>query len=216
MVDLPPKADEVVGRRKDRHHRHPVDRGVGNQPDGDNEAEPVPVVPAMRQNGRDHRHNLKDGFQFTDLGGGDRKAFGGGDRPKAGDKELAADDQDRDPRRNNARVVGDQRDIGGGHQQFVGERIEQHADRGDLLAASRKIAVQAVGDGGCDKHERSGRLLQTGRVDGRVGAEQPDQHGNGRDAGERDGVRKVHQQLVRQSEGTAIVTYRYPFPRGER
>ncbi len=57
------------------------------------------------------------------------------------------------------RVVGDEHDVRGGDHQLVGERVEQHADGGDLAAFAGEVAVEAVGDGGRDEDEGGEDLL---------------------------------------------------------
>jgi hypothetical protein len=86
-----------------------------------------------------------------------------------------------------------QRDEGGGDQQLVGERIEQHAHGGDLAAFAREIAVNAVGDGSQDENGRSQDFSLAGLLIGEArSAKNPDEQRDRGDAGERDVVGKIH------------------------
>jgi len=89
----------------------------------------------------------------------DGEALRRGDGAQPGDQELAADDDDGDPRRHDARVVRDQDDVGRGDHQLVRERVQQHAQGGDLPAPAREVAVQAVGDGRQNEDARRQQLL---------------------------------------------------------
>ena len=99
-----------------------------------------------------------------------------------------------------ARIVGDQDDVGGGDHQLVGERVEQHAQRRDLVAAAREVAVEAVGDGREDEDARRrcsscsppARPWRAHGSPGKRGRQNPDQQRHGGDAADRDGVGQVH------------------------
>ena len=150
------------------------------------------------EDGGDDRDDLDYCFQLADLGGVDGESLGCGDGAEAGDEELSADDDDGDPRVYDARVVGDQDDVGRGDHQLVCQRIQQHAQGGDLLAAAGQVAVQAVGDGGEDEDAGGDQLLPTAQqavgcgVGGKGRGEDPHQQRHGGDAAERNGVGQVH------------------------
>jgi len=195
VVDLLPEAYEVIDRGDDRDDDHPIDGCDRDEADGDDEAAPVPVVPAMGEDGSDDGDDLDDGLELADLAGFDGEAFCCGDGAEAGDEELAADDEDGDPWGDDAGVVGDQNDEGGRDHELVGEGVKEHAHGGDLVAAAGEVAVEAVGDAGEDEDEGGDDLLlaaaQTGGAvsrKGKDGREDPDEEGHAGDATHRYGV----------------------------
>jgi hypothetical protein len=203
VVNLLPEADKVIDRGDDGYDRHPVDRGDGDEVDADDVASPVPIVPAVGEDGGYDRDDLNDGFEFADLAGFDGEAFGGGDGAQAGDEELAADNEDGDPRLNDAGVVADEDDVAGGDEEFVRQWVEKHAHSGDLVAAAGEIAVEAVGDAGEDEDDAGDDLLlaaaQAGGavpLPGEDGREDPDEQRNACNAAHRDGVGQIHERVL--------------------
>ena len=83
MVNLLPETDEVVDRRDDRDNGHPVDGRDGDEVNADDVPAPVPVVPSVREDGRDDGDDLNDGLELADLASFDRKAFSRGDAAQA-------------------------------------------------------------------------------------------------------------------------------------
>ena len=67
-----------------------------------------------------------------------------GDAAQAGHRELAADDDRHHPRRRQLHLH--ERDERRRGQQLVGERVHHLAERRDLLAAPRQVAVEPVGE----------------------------------------------------------------------
>ena len=203
VVDLLPEADEVVDGGDDGDDGHPVDSGDGDEVDADDEAAPIPVVPAVSEDGGDDRDDLDDGLELADLAGFDGEAFGGGDRAQARDEELAADDEDGDPGLDDAGVVADQDDVAGGDEKLVGQRVEQHAHGGDLVAATGEVAVETVGDAGQDEDDAGDDLLLAAAeagsavaLPGEGGREDPDEQRNAGNAAHRDGVGQVHERVL--------------------
>jgi hypothetical protein len=193
VVDLVPEAYEVVDCGDDGDDRHPVGCGDGDEVDADGEPTELPVVPAMVEDGGDYGDDLDYGLELAEFAGLDGEAFAGGDGAETVDEELAADDDDRDPGMHDAGVVGDEKDEGRGDHELVGQRVEEHAEGGDLGAAASEVAVEAVGDGGEDEDGGGDDLLLTGHaLEGGVGREGPYQQRNARNAGQRYGVRQVH------------------------
>jgi hypothetical protein len=219
VVDLVPEADKVVDSRDDGDDGHPVDGGDGDEVDADDVAspqtwEPQPVVPAVGEDSGDDRDDLDDSLELAELAGFDGEALGGGDGAETGDQELAANDQDGDPGGNDAGVIRDQDDVGGGDQELVGEGVEEHADGGDLFAAAGEIAVEAVGDAGEDEDGGGDELLlATAKADGAVASgeresrrEHPDEDRDACYAAHRDGVGQVQDSLWLDSKATPHCT----------
>src|SRR5439155_26036516 len=123
--------------------------------------------------------------------------------------ELAADDEDCDPGVDDAGVVADEDDVAGGDEEFVGERVKQHAHGGDLVAAAGEIAVEAVGDAGEDEDDAGDDLLLAAAEAGGAvalpredGRENPDEQRDACNTAHRDGVWQVHVLVLR---GTDVV-----------
>jgi hypothetical protein len=213
MVDLLPEADEVVNRGDDGDDGHPVDGGDGDEVDSDDEAamevgEQEPVVPAMGEDSSDDRDDLDDGFELADFAGFDGEAFSSGDTAETGDKKLAADDEDSDPGLDDAGVVGDEQDVGGGDHQLVGEWVEKHAHGGDLVASAGEVAVKAVSDAGKDEDDAGDDLLLAApkaggavSLKGKDRREYPDEQRNGCNTAHRDGVGQVHGRFLWRNGG---------------
>ncbi len=207
VVDLLPETDEVVDGGDDGDDRHPVDGRDRDEVDADDVASPVPIIPAVGEDGGDDRDNLDDGLQLADLACLNREAFGGSDTAQAGDEELAADDKDGDPGFDDTGSVGDQDDVGRGDHQLVRKRVEQDAHGGDLLAAAGEVAVQAVGHAGQDEDDAGDDLLlaaaQTRSAmsagEGKDGRQYPDEQRDTCDTAHRDGVRQIHRGLLEAS-----------------
>src|ERR1039457_2279898 len=104
--------------------------------------------------GNDLHHHL----EFSQFAGFDGKATGGSDGAQAAYQKLAANDDDGDPGRNQARVELDEGNEGGGDEKFVGHGIEQNAHGGDLAALASQVAVNAVGHR-CGNEQRRGEQL---------------------------------------------------------
>jgi len=207
MVDLLPEADKVVDGGDDRHDRHPVDSRNRDEVDADDVAAPVPIIPAVGEDGGHDGDDLDDGLQLADLACLNREAFGGSDAAQTGDEELAADDEDGDPGFDDTGGVGDQDDVGRGDHQLVRKRVEQDAHGGDLLAAAGEVAVQAVGHAGQDEDDAGDDLLlaaaQTRSAmsagKGKDGRQYPDEQRDTCDTAHRDGVRQIHRGLQEAS-----------------
>src|SRR5260370_36153583 len=168
VVDLLPEADEVVDRGDDGDDGHPVDGGDGDEMNSNDVAaspvgKPDPVVPAVGQDGGDDGDDLDEGLELAGLAGLDGETFGGGDGVQDGDGELAPDDEDGDPWLHDAGAVAHEDDVAGGDEEFVGERVEQHAHGGDLVAAGGVEAVEAGGDGGGGGADGGGDLPPAAR-----------------------------------------------------
>jgi len=147
----------------------------------------------MVEDGGDDGDDLGDGFELAELAGLDGEALGGGDGAEAADEELAADDEDGDPRRHDAGVELHQQDDAGGDHELVGEGVEQDAEGGDLAAAAGQVAVHAVGDGGENEDDRGENLLLAREAVCReLRRQRPDEQRNACDAAQRDGVRQIH------------------------
>jgi hypothetical protein len=171
--------------------------------DADDVAAPVPIGPAVGEDGGDDGDDLDDGLELADLAGFDGEAFGGGDRAQAGDEELAADDEDGDPWLDDVGVVADEDDVAGGDEEFVGERVEEHAHGGDLVAAAGEVAVKAVGDAGEDEDDAGDDLLLAAAeaggavaLPGEGGGKNPDEQRDACDTAHRDGVGQVHVRVL--------------------
>ena len=193
-IDLLPKSPEVIKRREQRDGDHEPDGSHGDHVYGEDvSAERSPVIPTMGEDDGDDRDDLDDHLEFADVGGLDGEALLRGDRAKSGDKELASDDDDGDPGGDDLGRVLHERDVGSGDEELVGQGVQQHAKRGDLLAPAGKIAVESVGDRGEDEDERCQQfLLAVGAIED-AARQDPDEQGYGENAGRRDGIWQVHQ-----------------------
>jgi len=98
---------------------------------------------------------------FAEIAGLDGEALRGGDPAQPADQEFTANDEHGNPGGDHRRVELDQRNQGGGDEEFVGERVEQHAEGGDLSPATRQIAIQAIGDRGGDENQGRQSLFFT-------------------------------------------------------
>ena len=114
-------------------------------------------------------------------------------RAQSADQKFAANHHHRHPRGNECGIELHQCDECGSNEQLVGQRIEEHAHGRDLAAFARQIAINAIGDGGEDENDRSENLSLAGpRAEEARSAKYPYEERDGGDAGERDGVWKVH------------------------
>ena len=139
-------------------------------------------------------------FDFAEIAGVNGEALLRGDGAQAADQEFASDDDHRHPCRDDAGIQLHQGDEGGGDEQLVGQGVEQHAHGGDLMTAPRQVAVESVGDGGGDEDGRGQQFALAMHPHGEAAAGQdPDQHRNAEDAGERNVVRQVHFRTARCS-----------------
>jgi hypothetical protein len=183
VFDAAPERNEVVDGGDDGDERHVVDSDLGDEIDGDDEPSEMPNPPAVVKDGNDDRDDLDDGFELADVAGFDGETFRRCDGAESGDEELASNDDDGDPGLDDVRVVLDETDVGGGDEQLVGERVEEHADGGDLAAAAGEVAVDSVGNGEQDEEESGNDLLLAVEAAAReIGREHPDEDGHREDA----------------------------------
>jgi len=151
----------------------------------------------------DDRDDLDDSLELADLAGFDSEAFGGGDGAQAGNEELAPDDEDGNPWLDDAGVVADEDDVAGGDEELIGERVQQHAHGGDLVAAAGEVAVESVSDARENKNDAGDDLLlaaaETGgavSLPGEGGREDPDEQRNACNTAHRDGVGQIHERVL--------------------
>jgi acetyl-CoA/propionyl-CoA carboxylase biotin carboxyl carrier protein len=132
------------------------------------------------------RDGLRPGLQLAEVAGGDHHSALEGGEPQAADQELAADDRRHHPRREY--VLVEQDDERGEHEQLVGHRIEERAERRGPAGPSRDPAVEPVG-----RHrsaEDGGRpVVVTVEVDGE------------KEHDERGGGRADDRQLIGEGDG---------------
>src|SRR5580700_9984683 len=151
-----------------------------------------PLLPAMVEDNRHDGDDLHHHLEFAEFTGFDGEAFGGGDGTQATDQKLATDDDDRDPRRNQAGIELHQRDERGGDEKLVGQGIEQNSHGGDLSAFAGEVAVNTVGHGGGDEDGGGQQFFFAGHAAEAAAAKNPHQQRNAEDADQRDGVGQVH------------------------
>jgi hypothetical protein len=192
VIDLRPETDEVVDRGDGGDQHREVDGGDGDPQDGDDDDAKLPLIPLMGQDGGDDGDDLGDGFQLAQVAGLNGESLRGGNRTKAGDEELAADDHDGDPDFDDLRVVGDQGDERASNHDFVGDRVEEHAEGGYLGALACQITVKPIGDRGQDEEDGGQLLLLAVRLPGKVRRQDPEQQGDHGDPAHRDGVGQIH------------------------
>src|SRR5438045_2475776 len=140
----------------------------------------------------DDSYDLDDHLQFAQFAGLDSESLGGGDGTQAADQELATDDDNRNPCRNEAGIQLDQSDERGGDQEFVGQGIEENSHGRDLLAPAGEVAIDTVGDGGGNEDERGQEFLFSMNTGETRAGKDPHQQRDAEDATERDGVGQVH------------------------
>ena len=104
--------------------------------------------------------------------------------------ELAAQDDGHHPRRRQVEV--DERDERGRHQQLVGQRVHPLTETGDLLAATREVAVEPVGERRDGKNQRAHDLAAADRPILGIGQQNDHEQWDEKDASHRDGVRQIH------------------------
>src|SRR5438309_10869100 len=90
--------------------------------------------PSMIEDHGDDSYDLDDHLQFAQFAGLDGESLGCGDGTQPADQELAADDYDGNPCRNQAGIQLDQRDEVGRNEKVVGQGIEQNPAGRDFLA----------------------------------------------------------------------------------
>src|SRR5208282_1575442 len=153
-----------------------------------------PLFPAMVQNHRHYGNDLHQHFKLAQVAGLDRETLGGRNRTQSAHQKFAANDDHRDPRRNHAGIELHQGDERGGDQKLVRQRIKQHPDRSNLPTLARKVSVNAVSNRGRYKQSRRQQLFLSAHALKTVGGKNPDQQRNAANAGERDGIGKVHEK----------------------
>ncbi len=146
------------------------------------------MIENHRHDGNDLDHHL----ELAEIAGLDGESFRGGNRTQPAHQEFPADNDYRDPCRDQAGVELHQRDEGGCDEKFVRQRIEQYAHGRDLAALARQIAINPVGDGSGDEQRRSQQFFFSAGTLKAVGRQNPDQQRNAGNASKRDGVRKIH------------------------
>ena len=120
--------------------------------------EPAQRRTAQAQQEHGDREHLRDHLGLPEFARVNRVAFGRGDATQAGDGELTADDDHHHPGRNTANLH--QRNQRGGNQKLVGDRIEQGADRGDLLPSPGEKAIQQIRAGRHEKDRKRQKLVR--------------------------------------------------------
>src|SRR5581483_382157 len=195
-VNLRPEGHEIIHGRNQREGDHESDGCARDHVNGKNEEAEIPVFPAHREDGGDHGDDLHDHLEFAEIAGLDGEAFGGGDGTEAADHEFTANHDDGHPRRHDLRVELHQGYEGGGDEQLVGERIEEHAHGGDLAAAAREVTINAVGDRGGNENRGGEQLFFAVQAAEAAAGQDPDQHRYAENAAERDVVGQVHRQKL--------------------
>lgn len=151
----------------------------------------------------DEQHDgddLRDGLRLAVPAGGDDHALAGGHHADARHDELAREDDERYPRGQHAQL--DEREQGGGHEDLVGQGVDELAEVRHLAAAARQVPVEAVGGGQQDEDAggdpglrrlgvRPEREVLRPRAD-----DGHHEHGNEADAQQRHHVRRGPQLLV--------------------
>ena len=97
---------------------------------------------------------------------------------------------------------------GGGDKKFVGDRIKENAERGDLQTTAREVAVGPVGGGGKQQNGYAENFKGHGNApefDIRAAREKNDnQKGNKENTQQRKCVRKIHQSLAAKTRRFSI------------
>jgi len=118
-VNLGPECGEIIDGGNQRDTDHEPDGGIGDPVHGEDKvAVNRPLFPAMVENDGDHGDDLHHHLELAEFAGFDGKAAGRGDGAQAAHQKLAANDDDGDPRRNQARVELDESNEGGGDEKF--------------------------------------------------------------------------------------------------
>lgn len=154
-VHATPEGDEVIDCREQRNYEHEPDGDAGDEFDSKDEAEEIPLIPAVSENRCYNGDNLQDHFQLAKIARLNGKAFGGGDAAQAGDQELAPEHENNDPRRHEVGGEADEEDESGGNQEFIRHGIKENSYAADLAVLAREVAVKAIGDRGQNKDSGS-------------------------------------------------------------
>jgi len=154
-IDASPECDEVIHRRQQGYDEHEPDCNARDQLNADDEAEEIPLIPAVSENRCYNGDNLQDHFQLAKIARLNGKAFGGGDAAQAGDQELAPEHENNDPRRHEVGGEADEEDESGGNQEFIRHGIKENSYAADLAVLAREVAVKAIGDRGQNKDSGS-------------------------------------------------------------
>ena len=102
-----------------------------------------------------NRDRLQRHLVFAEFFGADDQSFGGSYRAQSGDQGLARHQHHDYPGRHmrHPRHPG-QHDKRGHHDQLVGHRVEEFAERADRVVTAREIAVKIVANRGDEEHSR--------------------------------------------------------------
>ncbi len=133
--DIPAVLDEVFGGRvKGHNHR---------QPEPDLADDHQLTQDSFSENEQGDGHGLQLHFYLARPRGGDDDPFGCGDRPEAGHRDLAADDNRGHPGRNPSHA--DEADKSRGHEELVGDRVEKLPEGGDFIRLAGQQPVYGIG-----------------------------------------------------------------------
>ena len=139
--------EQIVGAGKDGEDEGEIEGDVAE------DGKEIKVDDEVKQQDYEGGH-LNGGFEFAVKGSSDGLASAGSHHAHAIHGEIANQDNRKDPKRNHAEIGEDEK--GEVDKHFVGERVQESAEVGNLLALAGPVAVDFVGDGGNDKNDEGG------------------------------------------------------------
>ena len=138
--------EEIVRARDDCESQGEVEGDVAE------ESNNIIIEHLVGENSDEGGH-LDSGLELAEEGGGSGDAVCGKHHAHAVDGEVADEDDSEDPDGDDVLISQDKE--GEVDEHLVGQGVEEGAEVGDLLGATRPDAVDFVGDG-CDHEEDEG------------------------------------------------------------
>src|SRR6185312_16355187 len=185
-LDRRGKKAHVLRGAREREEEREIDEHPAHADhvdDAEVQAEVREAVRVAEDEGDDADH-LEGGLHLPFLAGADDHPLARGDAAEAGDRDLARQEENHDPRRDAPhRHHPDERRH---DDELVGERVEELPEDADDVELPRQVAVEHVGDGGGGEDDAGPVAAHRRR---RV--EQPDEERDRDDAPDRQEVRQV-------------------------
>ena len=154
-----------------------------------------PLPPAVRQNHCDHRDDLDQHLEFSEIAGLNRESFRSSYGTQATHQELAPNNDHGHPCRYQSGIELHQGHERRGDEQLIGQGIQQNSNRRDLPSLARQVSVNSIGDGRQDEQRRGQYLSLTMLAAESAAGKNPDQQGDAENAAERNVVWQIHLRL---------------------
>jgi len=188
IARIPDVVESGDRRQNDRApEKHAEEPGIGIRPTAQNGDRQDPALGGESQPDQagDAERQLEGGFPFSQPVGGKNLPGLHGDLAQAGDEKLAPDDQRGDPER--TIPLDGKKHEPGADEDFVGQRVEQLAERGHQAHPAGQIPVEPVA--GRREHEHDQRQHVAARAVRRGGDHEHHGHDEPRKG---NGIRQVH------------------------